>query len=179
MIQFSHQVTKVLEFQLQHQSFQWIFRVDLLKDGLVGSLCSPQDSQESSPAPQLKSINSLVVHSLSKPVATYLEEEGPLLITALPTRKIWASWSSQEKKKNLSQMQPRFIIPCCQNTPKISHALSACQCREVTCFDNHLFVDFGIYILCDKYPVRYEVFLFLLFHMTLVFWLRYWCHIPA
>ena len=24
----SHQVAKVLEFQLQHQSFQWIFRVD-------------------------------------------------------------------------------------------------------------------------------------------------------
>ena len=26
----SHQVTKVLELQLQHQSFQWIFRVDFL-----------------------------------------------------------------------------------------------------------------------------------------------------
>ena len=26
----SHQVAKVLEFQLQHQSFQWIFRIDLL-----------------------------------------------------------------------------------------------------------------------------------------------------
>ena len=26
----SHQVTKVLEFQLQHQSFQWIFRIDFL-----------------------------------------------------------------------------------------------------------------------------------------------------
>ena len=25
-----HQVAKVLEFQLQHQSFQWIFRVDFL-----------------------------------------------------------------------------------------------------------------------------------------------------
>ena len=30
-----HQVTKVLEFQLQHQSFQWIFRTDLLWDGWV------------------------------------------------------------------------------------------------------------------------------------------------
>ena len=27
---FSHQVAKVLEFQLQHQSFQWIFKVDFL-----------------------------------------------------------------------------------------------------------------------------------------------------
>ena len=26
----SHQMTKVLEFQLQHQSFQWIFRTDFL-----------------------------------------------------------------------------------------------------------------------------------------------------
>ena len=26
----SHQVAKVLEFQLQHQSFQWIFRTDVL-----------------------------------------------------------------------------------------------------------------------------------------------------
>ena len=54
----SHQVAKVLEFQLQHQSFQWTPRTDLLYDGLVGSPCSPRDSQESSPTPQLKSINS-------------------------------------------------------------------------------------------------------------------------
>ena len=26
----SHQVAKILEFQLQHQSFQWIFRIDFL-----------------------------------------------------------------------------------------------------------------------------------------------------
>ena len=44
-----HQVAKLLEFQVQHQSFQWIFRTDFLWDGLVGSPCSPQDSQESSP----------------------------------------------------------------------------------------------------------------------------------
>ena len=40
-----HQVAKVLEFQLQHQSFQWIFRTDFLYDGLVGSPCCPRDSQ--------------------------------------------------------------------------------------------------------------------------------------
>ena len=44
-----HQVAKVSEFQLQHQSFQWTLRTDLLKDGLAGSPCSPRDSQESSP----------------------------------------------------------------------------------------------------------------------------------
>ena len=32
----SHEVAKVLEFQLQHQSFQWTPRTDLLPDGLVG-----------------------------------------------------------------------------------------------------------------------------------------------
>ena len=47
----SHQVAKVLELQLHHQSFQWIFRVDFLWDWLVWSPCSPRDSQESSPAP--------------------------------------------------------------------------------------------------------------------------------
>ena len=46
----SYQVAEVLEFQLQHQSFQWIFRVDFLWDWLVWSPWSPRDSQESSPA---------------------------------------------------------------------------------------------------------------------------------
>ena len=39
----------VLELQLQHQSFQWVFRVDFLQDWLVWSPCCPRDSQESSP----------------------------------------------------------------------------------------------------------------------------------
>ena len=51
-----YQVTKVLELQLQHQSFKWIFRVDLLQDWMVWSTCSPKDSQESSPPPQFESI---------------------------------------------------------------------------------------------------------------------------
>ena len=42
---------KVLEFQLQHQSFKWIFRVDFLRDWLLWSPCSPRDSQKSFPAP--------------------------------------------------------------------------------------------------------------------------------
>ena len=43
-------------------------RVDLLQNGLVGSPCSPRDSQESSPTPQFKSINSSALsflHSLT------------------------------------------------------------------------------------------------------------------
>ena len=38
-------------------SFQRNPRADLLQNGLVGSPCSPRDSQESFPTPQFKSIN--------------------------------------------------------------------------------------------------------------------------
>ena len=48
----SHQVTKVLELQLQHQSLQWLFRMDFLYDWLVWSPCSRRNSQESSPTSQ-------------------------------------------------------------------------------------------------------------------------------
>ena len=57
----SHQVAKVLEFQLQHQSFQWKPRSYLLQDWLIGSPCSPKDSHESSPTPQFKA--SILQHS--------------------------------------------------------------------------------------------------------------------
>ena len=66
----SHQMAKVLEFQLQHQSLQWTPRTDLLWDGLVGSPCSPRESQESSPTPQCKSINSSVLSFLYSPTLT-------------------------------------------------------------------------------------------------------------
>ena len=60
----SHQVAKVLNLQFQHQSFQWTFRNDFLLDGLVGSPCSPRNSQEPSPTPQFKSINSSALNFL-------------------------------------------------------------------------------------------------------------------
>jgi len=65
-----HQVAKVLEFQLHHQSFQWIFRTAFLEDWLVWSPCSPWDSQESSPTPQVKSITYLVLSFLYSPTLT-------------------------------------------------------------------------------------------------------------
>ena len=70
----SHQVAKVLEFQLQHQSFQWIFRTDFLEDWLVGSPCSPRDSQESSPTPHFKRINSLVLSFFYSPTLTSIHD---------------------------------------------------------------------------------------------------------
>ena len=79
----SHQVAKVLEFQLQHQSFQWIFKVDWLVwlgqglirvDLLVWSSCCPRDSQESSAAPQFENINSLVFSLLYGPTLTSVHD---------------------------------------------------------------------------------------------------------
>ena len=70
----SHQVAKVLEFQLQHQSFQWIFKTDCLWDGLGVSPCSPRDSQESSLIPQFKSINSSELSFLFSPTLTSIHD---------------------------------------------------------------------------------------------------------
>ena len=66
----SHEVAKVLEFQLQHHSLQINPRAGLLQNGLVGSPCSPRDSQKSSPTPQFKSINSSVLSLLHCPTLT-------------------------------------------------------------------------------------------------------------
>ena len=73
----SRQVAQVLEFQLQHQSFQWTPRADLLQNGLVGSPCSPRNSQESSPTPQFKNINSSLLSFLYSPthIHTWLLEK--------------------------------------------------------------------------------------------------------
>ena len=70
----SHEVAKVLEFQLQHHSLQRNLRANLLQNGLVGSPCSPRDSQESSPTPQFKSINSLVLSFLHSPTLTSIHD---------------------------------------------------------------------------------------------------------
>ena len=67
---FSCQVAKVLELQLQHQSFQSIFRVDWL----VWSPNCSRDTQESSPMTQFKSINSVVLCLLYSWTLTYTHE---------------------------------------------------------------------------------------------------------
>ena len=69
-----HQVAKVLEFQLQHQSFQWTFRTDFLEDWLIGSPCSPRDSQKSSRTLQFKSINSLALSFLYSSTLTTIHD---------------------------------------------------------------------------------------------------------
>ena len=49
-------------------------RADLLQNGLVGSPCSPKDSQESSPTPQFKSINSSALSLLHSPTLTSIHD---------------------------------------------------------------------------------------------------------
>ena len=68
----SCQVADVLQFQLQHQSFQWIFRTVNIPLGKVGSPCSPRGSQESPPTLQFKSINSLALSFLYCPTLTFI-----------------------------------------------------------------------------------------------------------
>ena len=70
----SHEVAKVLEFQPQHHSLQKNPRADLLQNGLVGSPCSPRDSQESSPIPQFKSINSSALSLFYDPALTSIDD---------------------------------------------------------------------------------------------------------
>ena len=69
-----NEVAKVLEFQLYHHSFQRNPRADLLQNGLVGSPRSPRDSQESSPTPQFKSINSSALSLLQSPTLTSIHD---------------------------------------------------------------------------------------------------------
>ena len=63
-----------IELQLQLQSFQWTPKIDLLYDELVGSPCSPRDSQESYPTPQFKSINFLVLSFIHSSTLTPIHD---------------------------------------------------------------------------------------------------------
>ena len=72
----SHQMTKILELQLQHQSFQWIFRVDLTYDWQVWSPCCPRDLQESSPSPPFQGFNSLSLCFFYGPAPTTIVTTG-------------------------------------------------------------------------------------------------------
>ena len=77
----SHQVAKVVEFGLQHQSCQWTFRTDFLLDWLVGSPRSLGNSQESTPTPQFKSISSLALSFIYSLTLTFIHDYSHPYIT--------------------------------------------------------------------------------------------------
>ena len=63
-----HLVTKLLE--LQHQPFQWIFKIDFFYDWLVWAPCCPRTPQESFPGPKFESIYFSVLNLLYGPILT-------------------------------------------------------------------------------------------------------------
>jgi len=75
-----HQVAKVLEFQLQHQSFQWTFRIDWF------DLLAVQRTFKSFLQPsQFKSINSLVLSLLYSPTLTSIMTSGKTIALTIQT----------------------------------------------------------------------------------------------
>ena len=110
-----HQVAKVLELQLQHQSFQWIFKVDFPWDWLVWFPCSPRDSQESSPAPQLKSIDSSALSLFCSLTLTFVHNswksqsfDSKYIMAFILATGIWlisVKWTAMHKTKQ----NPRWI----------------------------------------------------------------------
>ena len=91
-------------------------RADLLSNGLVGSPCSPTGSQESSPTPQFKSINSSVLNSsivaqliknlpaIQETLVSFLgQEDPPGEGIGYPLKYSWASLVAQ-LVKNLPAM---------------------------------------------------------------------------
>ena len=80
----SHQMTKILELQLQRQSFWWVFRVYFHYDWLVWSPCCPRDFQEPYPAPQFKGINSFMLCLLYGSILTSIHDYyNPYIYTHL------------------------------------------------------------------------------------------------
>ena len=108
----SHQVAKVLELQLQHQFFQWVFRVDFLKDWLVWSPCCPRDSQETYPTPQFENMNSLVLSLLYGPTLT---SHGSWYCTGITGKTIALRiWTLVTKTMSLLfNMLFRFVTAFC------------------------------------------------------------------
>ena len=70
----SHEVAKVLEFHLASFPPKKSLQKSLLQNGLVVSPCSPRDSQESSPTPQFKRINSSALSLLHSPTLTSIHD---------------------------------------------------------------------------------------------------------
>ena len=99
----SHQVAKVLELQLQHPSFQWMFGTDFLYNWLVWSPCCPRDSQESSPALQFKGINSLMLSFFMAQLSHPDRTTGKTIALVI--------WTSVSKVMSLLlNMLSRFVI---------------------------------------------------------------------
>ena len=64
----------ITSWQIDGETIVTDFTFLCLQNGLVGSPCSPRDSQESSPTPKFQSINSLVLSFLYSPTLTFMHD---------------------------------------------------------------------------------------------------------
>ena len=69
----SHQPSKNMEFQLQHQSFEMNIQ-DWFPLGLTGLISLQSKRLEFSPAPQCKTINSLSLNFIYSPTLTFIHD---------------------------------------------------------------------------------------------------------
>ena len=69
----SHQVAKILELQLQHQSIQWIFTLDFFRIDWFDIL-NVQRTLKTPPTPQFESINSSILSLLYDPTLTSIHD---------------------------------------------------------------------------------------------------------
>ena len=93
--------SKYYSFRFSVQS--WTPRTDLLQDGLVGSPCSPRDSQEYSPMPQFKSINSSAFSFFCSPTLTSIHDHWKTIA--------WTRWTFAGKVMSLLfSMLSRLVI---------------------------------------------------------------------
>ena len=107
-----HQVVKVLKLQLQHQSFQWIVRVDFLQDWPVRSPCCPRDSQESSPSPQFESIISSVLSLLYGQLSHLYMTTAVRLRGSKESQSLrWTSWGHKPSLQPLRAKVKTMMHP--------------------------------------------------------------------
>ena len=136
-------MAKILE--LQHQPFQWVFRVDFPQDWLVWSRCCPRDSQEFSPNLNSKALAFSLLYDLTlTSIHGYWRDHSfdyvnlcwqndvfafshsKFVIAFLPTRKcLLISWlqspftvilESKKRKSVSSQFQRRTMLKNVQTT---------------------------------------------------------------
>ena len=94
-------------------------RADLLQNGLVGSPCSPRDSQESSPTPQSKSINSLVLSFLYSPTLTSIHDYWkniPLTIQTFVYKVMSLLFNTQSRFVTAFLPRSKCLLISCQQS---------------------------------------------------------------
>ena len=72
-------------WEYQHKSFQWIVRVTFPSVWMVGSSCSPRNSQESFAAPQFKSFSSLALSFLYSATLTSVYDYWKTIVLTIWT----------------------------------------------------------------------------------------------